>query len=455
MNIILILSDTLRRDHCPGYDGVPVQAPNLAGFSEQAAVFDHCYAASFPTVPTRADIMTGRYTFTYLPWGPLPANEVTLAGTLARAGYLTHGVADTPFIARNGYAYDRGFADFQLVRGQRTGAEYDDVRSQRLSEEDYCAPLTFRTAMRWLERHHQEKFFLFIDTWDPHEPWDPPAHYARLYYPDYQGEVIDPPYWDWRADGYTEEQLEIALACYRGEISMVDRWFGAFMEQVRVLGLLANTVIIFASDHGFYFGEHGQFGKRRFRWGESISIEEGFRKGLTLAQGFTYRSPLHQEVTRVPLLMHVPGLKPQRYPALVSLPDLFPTILDLAQVAPPDRVQARSLAPLLNGSANSVHELVVTSAPFEAVGDVTKTVDDQGRETIEVSPSTITDGVWDLLYAVTGGDVELYRTVEDPGHAVNVLDTNRDAAESLHAKYVAWLERQGTPDRFLAPRRQL
>lgn len=455
MNVILVISDTLRRDHLPCYGNQVVQAPNVEAFAQKALVFDNCYAASFPTVPTRADLMTGRYTFTYLPWGPLPGDEVTLAQCLKRAGYLTVGIADTPFLVRNGYGYDRGFDDFLMIRGQRTGAEADDVRMQRRSEHDYCAPMTFATAADWLQRHHREKFFLYVDTWDPHEPWDPPLHYARMYDPAYNGEIVEPPYWDWREAGYSERQLEIAHACYCGEISMVDRWFGVLIEQMRTLGLLNDTCVIFASDHGFYFGEHGQFGKRRFRWGEKLSIDEGFRRGMTLAQGFTYRSPLHQEVTRVPLLAYLPGQQHRRVGSLVGLPDLFPTILELAQTAVPDRSQSRSLLPLLSGETDRGHEFVVTSAPFEAIGDVTKTVDDAGRETIEVSPSTITDGIWDLLYAVHGGAVELYRTVEDPQHRNNQFAEHKDVAEALHAKFVAWLTQTGTASKHLEPRLQL
>jgi hypothetical protein len=66
-------------------------------------VFDRCYPASFPTVPACSDLVTGRYTFTYLPWGPLPQEEITLADCMTKAGYTTTGIADPPpFFFRNG-----------------------------------------------------------------------------------------------------------------------------------------------------------------------------------------------------------------------------------------------------------------------------------------------------------------------------------------------------------------
>jgi arylsulfatase A-like enzyme len=150
--------------------------------------------------------MTGRYTFPYLPWGPLPQNEVTLADCLSKAGYLTAGIADTPFLMRNGYGQDRGFREFIYLRGQiqRTEREYMHLQRQFSEEQGYCATKTLKEAAAWLERHHQERFFLFVDTWDPHEPWDPPHYYVKHYLPDDRGEVVDPCYWEYEQDGYTD-----------------------------------------------------------------------------------------------------------------------------------------------------------------------------------------------------------------------------------------------------------
>ena len=291
MNIIVVVTDTFRRDHLPCYGAADVNTPNLDRFAERALIFEDCYAASFPTVPARADLMTGRYTFTYLPWAPLPQDEVTLADMISAAGYNTAAIADTPFLARRGYGQERGFKEFIYVRGQLHGTEKEYRHQQRqVSEvEGYCAPKTFTEAADWLERHHERPFFLYIDTWDPHEPWDPPAYYVKPYFPDYNHEVIAPTYYDYAADGVTERELEIARACYKGEIAMVDHWFGYLMERVRVLNLLENTAIFFLSDHGFYFGEHGLFGKRRFRWPDGSGFDEGFAKGMTVHQRQVHR----------------------------------------------------------------------------------------------------------------------------------------------------------------------
>ena len=102
-----------------------------------------------------------------------------------------------------------------------------------------------------------------------------------------------------------------------------------------------------------------------------------------------------------------------------------------------------------------MHDIVVTSAPFEERGQETKTVDDLKREVAEISPSSITTGEWDMLYAVEGQQVELFRTREDRGHLDDVFAENPEIARRIHQQYVAWLERVDTPDRFLDPRRNL
>ena len=457
MNVILIVSDTLRRDYLPCYGNQDVIAPNLDRFAQGSLIFEDCYPSSFPTVPARADLMTGRYTFTYLGWGPLPQSEITLSDLLSKAGYATAAIADTPFLGRRGYGHDRGFGEFIYVRGQLHGTEqtYRHLNRHVSEIEGYCAPKTFKEAADWLERHHEQPFFLYVDTWDPHEPWDPPAYYVKPYLPDYHGEVVAPTYWNYEEDGITERDLEIARACYKGEISMVDHWFGYLMERVRVLNLLEDTAIIFVSDHGFYFGEHGLFGKRRFRWPDSSGFEDGFAKGLTIEQRTVYRSPLHNEAIQVPLLVYLPGYESRRISGLLTLPDLMPTILEWLDVEVPQRVQAKSILPLMQNKTDTCHDLIVTAAPFEEVGQLSKTVDDQNRVVAEVSPSSITDGEWDLLYSVESQAVELYRTQEDPGHLKDVSAANPEVIRRLHGQFVQWLQDVETPAKHLAPRLSL
>ena len=126
MNIIEIVSDTLRYD-AVAYHGVdPVdwdilqrpQTPHIDRFAATAMVFDRAYNGSFPTIPLRTDMITGRYTFPFRVWTPLPDDEVTLAERLGEAGYVSMLICDTPHLVRDGHRFDRGFSAWHWNRGQ-------------------------------------------------------------------------------------------------------------------------------------------------------------------------------------------------------------------------------------------------------------------------------------------------------------------------------------------------
>jgi arylsulfatase A-like enzyme len=127
-NVVMIVSDTFRRDHLGAYGNRAVRTPNLDRLAAGSVVFDQHRISSFPTMPARADFLTGQFAFTFMGWEPLPAELDTLSAMLSRAGYLTMGVVDTPFFIRDGYGYDRGFDDFIWIRGQG-----DDTRPQDAS----------------------------------------------------------------------------------------------------------------------------------------------------------------------------------------------------------------------------------------------------------------------------------------------------------------------------------
>lgn len=465
MNIVFIMSDTFRRDHLGCYGNKTIRTPHLDQFAKRCIVFDKYYANSFPTVPSRADIFTGKWTYTYLGWTPLPQKETVLAQVLQKAGYATKAVVDTPFLHRDGYGYDRGFIDFEYIRGQgdyygilwedererkqRTASklppmrghsadERHDVNLHRRHETDYCAPATMLAAERWLQRHYKEDFFLYIDTWDPHEPWDPPRWYVEPYYPEYDGKTVSPCYGLWRERGLTQEDLNIAHACYCGEVTMVDRWVGRLLDTIESLNLMDKTIVIFTTDHGYYFGEHGQFGK-------------GMRD-LTYTW---YRSPIYEETAHIPLLAYVPGLKPRRVDDLVSTADLMPTILELAGADIPGTVQSQSLVPLLRGEKQPGREFVVTSWPLYNAGEITKAVDGFERWVKEPLPSTIsTRDEWTLIYSAEGQPAELYQLSSDPKQENNLISKKPEKAQELLNNFVSQLVEAKTEPRLLNPRRR-
>ena len=457
MNILFIVSDTLRRDYLGCYGSPRGLTPNIDSLASRSIVFDRYYAGSFPTVPARADLHLGKWTFTFMGWDPLPPGEVPLAAVLAGAGYQTVGVVDTPFFVHDGFNYDRGFDHFYDLDTQHIGSSRATrsplVPRFRRSEHDYAAPRTFILAEQSLERIYRRPFFLYVDTWDPHEPWDPPDWYVPELRPDRQVRRVDPTYGNWREAGVTEDDLEMARLCYAGEIRMVDRWVGRLLERLRSLGVLDETAIVLTSDHGFYFGEHDLFGKMiRSNTKRSATGEE---QAWGPDDRVWRRSPLYEEVAHVPLIVHVPGLSPRRVPALASAVDVMPTIMELAGAPPRDDLHGHSLVPLLRGETEEERAFVVTSMPLTNPGSPVRVVDDVLRRVVEFQPATITTREWALLYAAEGQPVELYRLDVDPAQATDLAGQHADVVARLHEMYVRLLERVRTSDELVTPRRRL
>jgi len=431
MNVIWIVSDTFRRDHLGCYGNQTIHTPALDAFAAKSVRFDRYYAASFPTMPTRADHLTGRWTGCFMDWEPFPRGVVTIPQILNRAGFLTGAVVDTPFYLRGNMNYDRGFRNFVEITGQEywPGAVGNDIRRAWRFDSDRLAPQTFTRAMQWLEEHYKEDFFLYVDTWDPHEPWDAADYYTELYWPDYDGEIIDPIYCRWQdMPGYTEEKVKKAHACYCGEITMVDTWAGYFLRQVENLGLTDKTAIIFTNDHGHYFGEHGGlFGKATRAEPSTIPYEVYVASG-----GAFIRSPLYEELVACPLMIYVPGVNPGVYKGLTSAIDLMPTALDIMGQEVP-AVDGHSLLPAMRDTTLKGREFVISAPPFP-------------RQEKRSPDITVTTDEWSLLYYPAPGQSWLYHLPSDPKQEKNVINERPEIAKELHQTLVKFMR-----DHHVAP----
>lgn len=459
-NVVFIVSDTFRRDHLGAYGNARIRTPHLDRLARQSVMFDHHVISSFPTMPARADFLTGQFSYTYMGWEPLPGHLDTLPGLLSAAGYLSMGIVDTPFYIRDGYGYDRGFDDFIWVRGQGDDtrpAERADARSTWTAEADRMVARTMSAAESWLERHYKEPFFLYVDTWDPHEPWDAPAYYTALYKPDYDGRTHYPSYGKWAEAGLSEEDVRTAHASYCGEVTMVDRRIGHLLDKLDVLGLTENTIVVFVSDHGFYFGEHGYFGKAEWIHEPDAVLSADsdapawFSKSWLLTVGW---SPLYQELTRVPLLVRAPGLAPGRRDALTTAPDLAPTILDMLGLDIPARMAGESFRPVLTGERREHRPFVVSSWPlYFAEGEITSAVDSRPRRIASYMPLTITTRTHSVILGGPAEAPELYDLTVDPHEQRNCWKEQVPHGAALCNDAVAFLEQRGTSARYLAPRR--
>ncbi len=460
-NIVVIVADTFRRDHLGAYGNPYINTPNLDAFASSSVTFDRHTISSFPTMPARADMLTGNFSYTFMGWEPLWDSLHTLPGLLSRAGYLTMGIVDTPYFIRNRFGYDRGFDDFIWVRGQGDDTrphERSDSRLTWRSESDRLVARTMTQAEEWLERHYEEQFFLYVDTWDPHEPWDAPDYYTKTYKPDYDGRQIYPAYGKWRDAGLSWEDVELAHATYCGEVTMVDHWIGRLISKLDVLGLRENTVICFVSDHGFYFGEHEYFGKAEWINDQTATANASANMPAWLSESWLLtvdRSPLYQELTRVPLIISAPGIESGRRAAITTAPDLAPTILDLAGVAaPPEAMQGESFRKVLADEKEEHREFVVSSWPlYFAEGEITTAVDSRPRRIASYMPITTSTPDRSLILGGPGDKPELYDLTTDPGEQNDLWESNIEEGITLIRKTISFLEEQGTPEHHIQPRR--
>lgn len=504
MNVIFIMSDSFRHDNLSCYGPTPVKAPNLDRLAQQSIVFDNAYLGSFPTVPNRLDTMIGRFSFTQYQWQPLPADAVTLPKLLSASGIITQMIVDTPHLIGEGFNYCRDFDGWEWIRGQETDrwktsprdiklpAAPDKLRTPEIikrhyrnsawwqDEADTCVARTMQTACQWLEDNQDlDKFFLWIDTFDPHEPWNPPQQYIDLYESGYQGESpVYPPYAFWR-DVMSEAELTHACNCYRAEASLVDHWIGVLLDKLDALGMTEDTAVIFASDHGFLHGEHGHIGKSYIRETNGRQAYESIR--------------MYDDIRRVPLLMRLPGDPGGRHiPALVQSPDLMPTILELDGLVSsepvngqspiqvlqcgvfdhegwrfaPETLHGKSLMPLVRGDVAKIRDIAVSSntlihhTPIIAKCSV---VTEDGwclhysGAYDESAGSGAMGGVGlsDPMDAVIPTEPALFCLNDDPGEEHDVIASRVELAHDILDRYVAFLSEIQTPAEHLAGRRKL
>ncbi len=368
MNVILVIIDSLRRDHVGAYGNRWIKTPNLDALAKESLVFSRPYPESLPTICARRAIHTGTRTWPFrdwhpvkgdefMPygWQPVPEGQVMLSEILQKQGFYTSIITDTLHLFRASYDFQRGFDAFNYIRGNERdayrpimSADPERVRRNivpgndahmrekvrqyvantgfRKSEADWFSPMVFSSAATYLRQiRKSQPFFLLVDSFDVHEPWDPPQRYIDLYGdPDYRGpNPIVPNYSD--ASWLTDGQLERMRNLYAAEITMMDRWFGHFMNTAHDLGVLDDSILIVLSDHGVALGEHNDTGKPFWA--------------------------LWPEMTDTVFFIRHPEGKGagERSDYYASTHDVAPTILSLLGIEIPSQMNGTDLSPILQG----------------------------------------------------------------------------------------------------------
>ena len=239
---------------------------------------------------------------------------------------------------------------------------------------------------------------------------------------------------------------------------MVDFWVGRLLAKLEALNLADDTIVFFTSDHGFYFGEHGYFGKAEWVHAPEATVTRDSSLPDWLAESWLLTvgwSPLYKELTNVPLISRVPGLQPGRRRALTTAPDLAPTTLDLVGVEAPEAMRGDSFAAVLRGEEAEHREFVLSSWPlYFAQGALTTAVDSVPRRVASHMPITVTTPDRALVFGGPEDPPELYDLENDGDQQTNLWEHRSGEGAALMERAVSFLEQQHTPEHHLKLRRE-
>jgi len=424
-DVVVIVSDSLRQDHVGFYAGnsCPAKTPHIDALLRDSIAFDNMYPEGLPTIPVRTQWVTGNGTLSGRSWQPLVATDVTCSEILRREGYVTALITDVYHYFKPDQNFHRGYDEWQWIRGQ----EYDaccTAQPERRRVQDYwkdsfperwrkllqvvCQNLddanetkdfpcykTFDRAADWIRRNraYSKPLFLWVETFDPHEPWTPPVQFDVYGDPEYRGkDYILPPGGD-ASQYFSGEEIKRIRSLYAGEVAYVDAMVGEFLKVLKEVGRYDETLVFFLSDHGHPLADHGKFLKGPDR--------------------------MYSELLKVPFAFKLPGQEAggQRIRKLAQFPDVLPTLLEAAGMGNcTSAMQGHSLLPLVRGETEGLREATISG--YHGGGD-----------------RCIRNERWSLILRPGDMPDELYDLDTDPREQHNVITKRRDIAEQLAAKF--------------------
>ncbi|MCD6405090.1 MAG: sulfatase-like hydrolase/transferase [Planctomycetes bacterium] len=439
-NVIVVVLDTLRPDHvsCMGYPR-PV-TPHIDHFAETATLYRRAKSVSSWTLASHGSLFTGLWPRSH---GarfaeeellkdsgnnvrgvayPLRDDVATLAEVMGRQGYSTAGIVSNYVWLCPYFRLNRGFQYYfcaprykQALIGKHEKTPVSPLLDGLLQVVDrrcdgnynelkpyYRAPEITHKALSWLEKHRGKAFFLFLNYWDPHIPYNPPAPYDEMFpgrrsprgwkldwvkgsMPVMRGEKdIDP------------LRRESLVSQYDGEIAYMDHWVGRFFEGVKTLGLFDNSLIVVLSDHGESFGEHHYLEHCACLYEDEA------------AMFLTVKHPDQSQGAVVD--------------SLVQTHDIMPTILRDLHILSTGEMEGQPLDEI-------THPIV--SELYPPLGRVEVYGDRFNRRLVALYSADM------KLIRSTKGTVELYNLADDPGELKN-LSRNNAATRKIIKALDAW-----------------
>lgn len=384
-NVIVVMLDSLGFNYVGCYGNRWIKTPNIDRLAREGVLFENNYIEGVPTIPCRRSMLTGRYYLHSKGWSPLDMDDTTIADLCWGRPIDTVLVSDCPQGRLPKFGYTRGFDKVWFTHGHQADHEYfaqdplihykpedfiedhvletaDKVMGERVvgpllyemschlresqywkTDEDHMVARTMKAAVDYLQKADRNKqFFLWVDSFDPHEPWDPPSVYDPdlkcPYDPDYKGKDMFLPLMGEVEGIYTEPELHHIRMLYAEKVTMVDKWLGYLMDRVRALGMEENTLFLMVSDHGEPLGngEHGHGIMRKCRpWP-------------------------YEELVHAPMIIKGPGLpQGRRVKGFTQSCDVAPTVTDWLGIGVHPDMHGKSLLPLATGEVEKVRDFAI------------------------------------------------------------------------------------------------
>ncbi len=322
-NVVVLTIDTMRASKLKPYNRRSrIATPAIDRLAREGTLMERAQSPENWTKPAVASILTSLFPATHgakndasrLPHSALTLGEVYQDRGFATASFLANGYVSRAF------GFDQGWDHYTNYIRERKNTNASNV---------------FGEAADWIEAHKDERFFVYIQTIDPHVPYDPPDDILRIYDPrrDYDGIVQNrrthllledakkrPP-----RVTFTESDVIRLEALYDGEVDYHDRHLARFLTKLEELGVLDDTIFVVTSDHGEEFNDHGS-------WGHGHSI--------------------FQELIHVPYIVRYPRVvrAGARVPHVVSTMSIAPTVLQATGHEVPDVFEGRSVLRFLRGA---------------------------------------------------------------------------------------------------------
>ncbi|MBN1423329.1 sulfatase [Candidatus Fermentibacteria bacterium] len=389
-NVLFIVIDALRADHL-GFAGYQhPTSPCLDILAAEGTAFTTATAQAPFTMTSMPSLLSGRYPGSTFRWTRIELADFGMQNAVV----LGEGIGLLPaYLYRRGYttgAFTANPVVANQIRGIRAHFDHFDDQLRHRWTLDSAQNLN-RLAHQWIRSLGDAPWFCYLHYMDVHDPYYPPAEFARRFAPSF--EKFPEPTRPWmnelvRRGGPSPAEFGNIVAMYDAGIAYLDHEICAFLDVLASEERTRDLLVVVASDHGEEFMEHGSMGH-----GQS----------------------LHDELLRCPLILWWPGKVPQGL--LVETPvsnvDIVPTVLDLVGIRPPAGIEGTSLVRAFRGTIP------------------------QGPVFSQTQGFAVRRGRW-KLWQRPNGDIRLYDLDGDPGETVNRAAEYPDTLAALTDEVHAW-----------------